>query len=103
MAKLNKLLKQAQKMQAMLAKAQEELANERIEGKAGGGAVIAVVNGHQELLEIKISKDVVDPEDVEMLEDLVFAAVSDALKKSKELAASKLGALTGGMNIPFFG
>lgn len=94
---MNKLMQQAQKMQAGLARAQEELAKIRVEGSAGGGAVKAAVNGQGDLVGISISKGVVDPEDVEMLEDLILSAVKDALNKSKETAASKMGALTGGL------
>lgn len=92
-----KLMQQAQKMQAGLAQAQEELAKATVEGSAGGGAVKATVNGQGDVLAISISKDVVDPEDTEMLEDLVLSALKDAIKKSRDLAGSKMGALTGGM------
>ncbi|MDA8219984.1 MAG: YbaB/EbfC family nucleoid-associated protein [Dehalococcoidales bacterium] len=91
------LLKQ---MQARLAKMQEELANETVTGTAGGGAVSVVVNGQQEIRSIKIQPEVVDPEDVEMLEDLVLAALNEAMNKSRELASQRLGGLTGGMKIP---
>ena len=94
------ILKQAQQMQAKLVKAQEELAKATVEASAGGGAVTAVVTGQQKLVSIKISPDAVDPDDVEMLEDLVLAAVNEGMEKAKELAASQLGAITGGLNIP---
>ena len=94
------ILKQAQQMQAKLVKAQEELEKATVEASAGGGAVTAVVTGQQRLVSIKISPDAVDPDDVEMLEDLVLAAVNEAMEKAKELAASQLGAVTGGLNIP---
>ena len=94
------IMKQAQQMQAKLVKAQEELAKATVEASAGGGAVTAVVTGQQRLVSIKISPDAVDPDDVEMLEDLVLAAVNEAMEKAKELAASQLGAITGGLNIP---
>lgn len=94
------ILKQAQQMQAMLIKAQEELEKTTVEASAGGGAVTAVVTGQQKLVSIKISPDAVDPDDVEMLEDLVLAAVNEGMEKAKELAASQLGAITGGLNIP---
>ncbi|MDO4952577.1 MAG: YbaB/EbfC family nucleoid-associated protein [Synergistaceae bacterium] len=94
---MNKLMQQAQKMQAGLARAQEELAKIKVDGSSGGGAVKATVNGQGDLVAISISKDVVDPEDVEMLEDLILSAVKDALNKSKETAASKMSALTGGL------
>ena len=99
--KMNKdILRQAQQMQAKLMKAQEELGNATVEASSGGGAVTVVVNGHQQLLSVKISPEAVDPEDVEMLEDLVQAAVNEGMEKSRELASSQLGAITGGLNIP---
>ena len=94
------ILKQAQQMQAKLVKAQEELEKTTLEASAGGGAVTAVVTGQQKLVSIKISRDAVDPDDVEMLEDLVLAAVNEGMDKARELAASRLGAITGGLNIP---
>jgi DNA-binding YbaB/EbfC family protein len=94
------LLRQAQQMQARLAKAQEELGKATVEASAGGGAVKVVVTGHQQLLSVKISPEAVDPEDVEMLEDLVLAAVNEGMEKARELASSQLGAITGGLNIP---
>lgn len=94
---MKKLMQQAQKMQAGLAMAQEELTKATVEGSAGGGEVKATVNGQGDLVAISISKNVVDPEDVEMLEDLVLSAVKDGIKKSKELAANKMSSLTGGL------
>ena len=79
-----------------MAKMQEELADKRVESSSGGGMVTAVANGRQELVAIKIDPQVVDPEDVEMLEDLVVAAVNDALRKSQELAAQEMNKLAGG-------
>lgn len=96
-----KMLKQMQQMQKKMQQMQEELADEKVEATAGGGAVTAVANGQQEILEIKIDKDAVDPEDVEMLEETVLAAVREALEKSRELAQTRLGGLTGGMGLPF--
>jgi len=93
-------MRQAQELQAKLAKAQEELAEARIEASAGGGAVTVTVNGQQQILSVKISPEAIDPGDVEMLEDLVLAAVNEALTKSQELAAKRMGKLTGGLNIP---
>jgi DNA-binding YbaB/EbfC family protein len=90
----------AQKMQADMAKAQEELGGVTVEGSAGGGAVIVVMTGTQECKEVRIKKEAVDPADVETLEDLVRAAIADALTKSKQLAADKLGGLTGGLKLP---
>ena len=94
------MLRQAQQMQAKLAKAQEELEKSTVEASSGGGAVTVVVNGHQSILSIKISPEVVDPEDVEMLEDLVMAAINEGMEKAKELAASQLQSITGGLKIP---
>jgi DNA-binding YbaB/EbfC family protein len=92
-----KMLRQVQKMQADMAAAQEALANETVEGSAGGGVVKAVVNGHGELRDITIDPGVVDPEDVETLEDLVVAAVSEALRQASALQAQRMGAVTGGL------
>ena len=100
MKNLGDLQKLAQKMQTDMAKAQEELAAATVEGSAGGGAVVVVMSGSQECKEVRIRKDAVDPDDVETLEDLVRAATADAIAKSKQLAASKLGGLTGGLKIP---
>ena len=93
-------MKQMQDMQAMLAKAQDELGEKEVEASVGGGMVRVVMNGKQEMKSITISPDVVDPEDVEMLQDLVQAAVSEAIEKSQGLASSHLGGLTAGLNIP---
>ena len=95
-----KFIRQAQELQNRLAKAQEELANTIIEGTSGGGAIKVTVNGHQEIQAIKISPDVVNPQEVEMLEDLVLSAVRDAMMKAQELASKKMGGLTGGLKIP---
>ncbi len=89
-----------QQMQERLLKAQEELGNETVEGTAGGGAVKIVMSGHQKVQAVAIDPEVVDPEDVEMLQDLVAAAVNEAVNKSHELASKRLGAVTGGMKIP---
>jgi hypothetical protein len=97
---MRKMLQQAQKMQAGLAKVQEELEEARVEGTAGGGMVRAVVNGRAEMVSISIDSEAVDPEDVEMLEDLVMAAVRDAAEKSRKLSESKmkeLGVPMGGL------
>lgn len=95
--KMDKIIKQAQRMQAQMALAQEELQNAVLEGAAGGGAVKASVSGHGDLLSISIAKEVVNPDDVEMLEDLVLGAVKDALAKAKSLSEQKMNAVTGGM------
>lgn len=94
------IMRQAQELQAKLAKAQEELASATIEASSGGGAVKVTVNGQQEVQSVKISPEAINPDDVELLEDLVLAAVNEAMTKSKELAAERLGKLTGGLKIP---
>jgi DNA-binding YbaB/EbfC family protein len=94
------IMRQAQELQAKLAKAQEELAQATIEVSAGGGAVKVTVNGQQEIKSVKISPEAINPDEVELLEDLVLAAVNEAMAKSKELAAERLGKLTGGLKIP---
>jgi DNA-binding YbaB/EbfC family protein len=100
MRNLGDFQKLAQKMQADMAKAQEELAVATVEGSAGGGAVVVVLTGTQEVKEVRIKKDAVDPDDVDTLQDLVKAALADALAKSKALAADRLGGLTGGLKLP---
>jgi DNA-binding YbaB/EbfC family protein len=100
MKNMGDLQKMAREMQANMAKAQEELAAATVEGSAGGGAVVVVLSGTQDVKSIKIQKDAVDPEDVETLQDLVLAAITDALKKSRDLAAQRLGGVTGGLKIP---
>jgi DNA-binding YbaB/EbfC family protein len=95
-----KLLKQLQQMQARMTKVQEELADKTVTGTAGGGMVEVTVNGHQKVLSIKVKPEVVDPSDVEMLQDLVLAATNDALDKARELASRELGAVTGGLGLP---
>jgi DNA-binding YbaB/EbfC family protein len=97
MGNLNKLMKQAQQMQAKVAKAQEELAAAEIEGQAGGGAVTVRMNGKLEVQGISIQPSLVDPEDVDMLEDTVLAAIHDATRKAQELAEKTMGQATGGM------
>ena len=95
-----RILKQAQELQAKMARIQDELAKTMIEATAGGGAVKVNINGQQEIQAIKIAPEVVNPEDVEMLEDLVLAAIKEAYTKSHELANQKMGSLTAGLNIP---
>lgn len=97
---INNLMKQAQKLQKEMAQAQQELEEKEFEASVGGGAVLVKVNGKKEVLSINIKEEVVDPDDVEMLEDLVLSAVNEALKKAEEETANKMGKLTGGMNIP---
>ena len=94
------LMQQAQKLQAQLLKAQEELANLNVEASSGGGMVTVVMNGQMHIQSVKISKEVVNPEEVEMLEDLVLTAVKEAQAKAQEAAAQKMGGLTGGLKIP---
>lgn len=94
------MLKQAQKLQADIARLQEELGQRTVEGTAGGGMVKVRATGKQEILAIQIEREVVDPDDLEMLQDLVTAAVNEALRKARELAAEEMGKLTGGVRIP---
>jgi DNA-binding YbaB/EbfC family protein len=94
------IMRQAQELQAKLAKAQEELAQATVEASSGGGAVKVTVNGQQELQSVKISPEAINPDDAELLEDLVVAAINEAMTKSKELAAERLGKITGGLKIP---
>ena len=94
------IMRQARELQAKLAKAQQELADTTIEASSGGGAVKVTINGQQKIQSVKISPEAIEPDDVELLEDLVLTAVSEAIAKSKELAAERLGKLTGGLNIP---
>jgi len=94
------LIRQAKELQARLAKAQEELGNAQVEASAGGGAVTVVIDGHQKVRSVKISPEAVDLQDIGLLEDLVLAAVNEAIKKSQELAQDRLGELTGGLKIP---
>ena len=94
------LMKQAQKMQNRILQLQEELAARTVEGTAGGGMVIVVANGRQEILSIRIEREVVDPEDVDMLQDLVLAAVNEALTRSREMVAAEMQKITGGLSIP---
>ncbi|MBF0119115.1 MAG: YbaB/EbfC family nucleoid-associated protein [Desulfobacterales bacterium] len=99
---LGNMMKQAQKLQSKMMKLQEELAEKTIESSSGGGMVSIVANGKQQIVSIKIEKEVVDPEDVEMLQDLLVAAINDALAKSQEMVSEEMSKLTGGLglNIP---
>ncbi|RBP35495.1 hypothetical protein DES53_12115 [Roseimicrobium gellanilyticum] len=97
---IQKMLKQMQRMQADMAQTQQDLASKTVEAAAGGGRVTVTANGSQEITSIKIAKEVVDPDDVEMLQDLVLTAVQQALSKSKELAAGEMGKITQGMGLP---
>ena len=98
---MNNMIRQAQKMQQDMMKAQEELESKTYEAQAGGGVVSASVSGKKELLSITIDPEAVDPDDVEMLQDLIVAAVNEALRKAAEDAASQMSRLTGGLNLPF--
>jgi nucleoid-associated protein EbfC len=94
---MNKMMAQVQKMQQDMAEAQEQLAKETVTASAGGGAVKATITGAMELVSIEIDPEVVDPEDVEMLQDMVLAAVNEAMSSSQELASKRLGGITGGL------
>ena len=98
--KMNDLMKQAQQMQKRMLEIREELANQTVEATVGGGMVTAVVNGQQELVSLRITPEVVDPDDTEMLEDLVVAAVNEALQQSQELMSDEMSKLTGNFKIP---
>ena len=97
---MGQLMKQAQQLQAKMAKMQEELSEKTVEATAGGGMITAVANGRQELVSIHIDQEVIDPDDPEMLQDLVMAAVNDALIRAKDMMNEEMGKLTKGMNIP---
>ena len=100
MRNMSRMLKQVQKMQADMMRVQEELGGKTVEATAGGGMVKVVANGHQEIVSIAIDPEAVDPEDVEMLQDMVLAAVNEALRSAKEMAADEMAKVTGGLNIP---
>jgi hypothetical protein len=97
---MGNMMKQAQKIQSKMLKLQEEMADKTVEATAGGGMVAVVASGKQQIMSIKIEKEVVDPDDVEMLQDLILAAVNDALSKASEMVSSEMSKLTGGLNIP---
>jgi len=97
-----KMMKQMQKMQSEMGRIQDELAQQEVEATAGGGMVKAVVNGKQELIRIEIKPEAVDPEETDLLQDMVLAAVNEAMRQAQEMAAKKMGALTGGMGLPGF-
>jgi DNA-binding YbaB/EbfC family protein len=100
MKNLGSIMKQAQKMQAQIAKVQEELAQKTVEASAGGGMITVTANGKQEILSIKIDTEVVDAKDIEMLQDLVVAAINEALRKSQEMVSEEMRKITGGLQIP---
>lgn len=97
---MNKMMKQVQQMQKQMEKAQEELANEEVEASAGGGMVTVKVSGDLNIKSIKLDPEAIDPEDPEMLEDMILAAANEAMRSAQELASKKMGGLTGGLNIP---
>jgi DNA-binding YbaB/EbfC family protein len=99
---MGNVMKQAQKLQSRMLKLQEELADKTVETTAGGGMIKVVANGRQQVVAITIDPEAVDPGDVEMLQDLILAAVNDALTKSQEMVTAEMSKLTGGMNIPGF-
>ena len=94
------MLQQLQKLQEEMVQTQEALGDETVTVTAGGGAITVVISGHQKIQSITIEPEVVDPDDVEMLQDLIMAAVNEAIDKSQQLATDRLGALTGGLSIP---
>ena len=100
MKNLSQIMKQAQKLQSKMAEMQEELGNRTVSAQAGGGMVEAVVNGRQELVSLRIDPEVVSPDDVEMLQDLILAAINEALNRSRDMMAQEMSKLTGGMQIP---
>jgi DNA-binding YbaB/EbfC family protein len=100
MGNMGNMMKQAQKMQKQMAELQSQLEEKEVEASAGGGAVIAKANGRKEVISITIDEEVVDPEDVEMLQDLVLAAVNEALRNAEALVQEEMKKITGGMNIP---
>ena len=97
------MMKQAQKMQQEMGRIQEESKKKTVEAAAGGGMVVVVANGAMEIVSIKIEKDVVNPDDIEMLQDLVVAAVNEALRRAQQMVSEDMGKVTGGMNIPGLG
>ena len=100
---MNQMLKQVQKMQADMMKAQEDLANETVDASAGGGMVTVTITGDLVVKSVVIDPDAVDPDDVELLQDMVLAAVNEAVRQAQELAANKMGGLTGGMDLGWLG
>ena len=100
MGNMNQLMKQAKKMQDQIAKMQEELESKTVEASSGGGVVLVVANGRKEVVSIKISPAAVDPDDVEMLQDLVIAAVNEALRSAEEMKEREMAKITGGLGMP---
>lgn len=100
MGNMNNMMKQVQKMQKDMMKLQEEVEQRQVEASAGGGAVTVVATGKKEIISINIKPEVVDPDDVEMLQDLVMAAVNEAIRMAEEMVSKEMGKVTGGLNIP---
>lgn len=100
MGNMNNMMKQVQKMQRDMAKLQEEIEQRSVEASAGGGAVTVVANGKKEIQSITIKPEAVDPDDVEMLQDLIMAAVNEAIRQADEMISREMGKLTGGLNLP---
>jgi len=100
MNNMNTMMKQAQKLQKKMMKTQAELATKTVEASSGGGMVKVIANGAQKIESIVFEREIIDPDDIEMLQDLVLAAVNDALNKSQEMVSAEMGKLTGGLNIP---
>jgi DNA-binding YbaB/EbfC family protein len=100
---IGNIMKQAKKMQEQMGQLQQELEKKTVEAQAGGGMVKVVVNGRFEIVSLKIEKDVVNPEDIEMLQDLIAAAVNEGIRKAQEMAAQEMAKITGGLNIPGMG
>jgi DNA-binding YbaB/EbfC family protein len=97
---LSNIMQQAKVMQEKMAKIQEDLAKKTITGSAGGGMVLVTVNGQGDVLSVSLEKTIIDPQEPEMLQDLIVAATNDAIRRAKELSKQELGQLTGGLNIP---
>lgn len=100
MGNMNNMMKQAQKMQKEMMRIQEEIEQRTVEASAGGGAVTVIVSGKKDIKSIVIKPEVVDPDDVEMLQDLIIAAVNEAIRQADEMVAKEMGKLTGGLNLP---
>ncbi len=103
MHNIGNIMKQAKKMQEKMGRMQQELETKTVEAQAGGGMVRVIVNGKFEIISLKIEKDVVNPDDIEMLQDLIVAAVNEGVRKSQEMASSEMAKITGGLNIPGLG
>lgn len=99
-ANMNKMMKQMQEMQKRLEETQRQIEEQEVTGQAGGGMVEAKVNGKKEVLSVKINPDLLDPEEVEMLEDMIVVAINEAIKKAEEISEREMGKITGGLNIP---